>query len=611
MAITPKYYSLVPLKKAKDASNVQILNKPRTEDIDKGIANPIFNFNQSFINNLQAVSNTDMGQSVPYVRLRTVDVDGTIINDLNIEFFHKTLDMDTISNAGRLSDRPAMSLQDVTLTTDQPSGYLYYTKVDMRVRLHNPALLENNTLLPFLTPGAPLLLEYGWNSPDKFLNRKEHLLFQVVTYDLSLDTTGQVDIHVEGMAFNETFNNVFIGDDGVPVKLEQKTIDEIKVKNDGEIPPSEIQFSSLNAIKKRIGKMTEYLKNKKKNKESDVELYNIIKANAEVLQKVENRVRGILSKKYSQQTQKLKDKTIVETFGIGKKNKIKCYTFHDLVYNLCDETFKNMLSVFHPANVKTTEVPNETKREFRIIYGKFNDNAGKFAGKSIGDFPIDKDRFEGFRKKQIKNGLIVPTVGNFFNMIIANFFENPEYHMGFLKESERGEFKKPDVVVNMTNRGNIIEVQIIDTNGDFPITTSKFTTKNLTPASILKDIATEGKVPIILLGHAGSFIKNLTMSQISDQYMKAVLIERMNRDRISNLRSTFLPSQNLNASTVTPLTLPLRGSMVVLGHPEWKPFRAFFLSSGIYVIDAVYKILKVSHKISAEGFFSTIEFMYH
>jgi hypothetical protein len=610
MPVTPRYLSLAPVSKSTDSVEDFTEADHGSEDQkDKGTANPIFNFNQTFINNLQSISAVELGQSVPYVRLRTIDHNtGEVIDDLNIQFFHKTLDMDTIKDSKRFTDRPDMSLKELTISTDQASGYLYYTNVTMRIKLHNPEKLEDNTLLSFLVPAAPLLLEYGWNSPNDFLNRKSNLLWQVQSYNLNFDVTGQVDITVIGKAFNETFNNIYVGDDGTAITIGQSKEGDLDKTTVSEETPEEVQFSNLGLLKRRLDRLSKFLKDNKK-KRQKVANYGIVQSLYEDLQKVERRQRGQLAKKFADLKKNLKEKGYVEKkWGKGP---VACWTFHDIIYTLCNNTFEKMTSVFHPVPEKTREDPDikPTAPELRIIYGKFNPNSGHFAGKSIADFPIPKKRFNSWLKKKRRNGQWVPTVGGLMNMMIRNFCENPELHRAGLSKKDRKGFKKPDVTVNVTNRGNVIEVQIVDINQDFPLTSAELTKKNVKPNDILNSM--RKKMPVILLGNAGSFIKNLNMSQISDQYMKAVLIERMNRDRIYDLRSTVVPAKGLGESTVTPLTLPLRGTMNVLGHVDWKPFRAFYLSTGVYIIDAVYKILKVSHKISAEGFNTNIEFMYH
>src|SRR5690606_14409595 len=102
-------------------------------------------------------------------------------------------------------------------------------------------------------------------------------------------------------------------------------------------------------------------------------------------------------------------------------------------------------------------------------------------------------------------------------------------------------------------------------------------------------------LPVLQVGHANSFIKKLSLTQISDSAMKAVLLERMARDRKYGPRST--KSHEIRAGKVTPLTLPLKGDMVVLGHPSWKPFRSFYLDADIYLVDGVYKIMEVTHNL--------------
>jgi hypothetical protein len=75
--------------------------------------------------------------------------------------------------------------------------------------------------------------------------------------------------------------------------------------------------------------------------------------------------------------------------------------------------------------------------------------------------------------------------------------------------------------------------------------------------------------------------------------------------------SMSAPQTTDGVRTTTPLQVPLKGSMTVFGHTEWKPLKSFYLSSGMYIIDAVYKITRVTHTLGLEGFSTNIEFIYH
>lgn len=587
MALTPKYLNKsAPLNPSTVASTDAItgsLNEP---------GNPIFNFSQDFIDGLQSVSTLELAQSVPFVRLVTVDMDGNDIVDVSAAFFQKAIDMDNVNENRRFSNRPVMSFKEISISTSLASGYLYYNMVKLVIRVHSPEVLRegDGVLMHLMIPGVPLKLEYGWNSPNEFLNQKEKLLFQVVSYNMNIDTTGQVDIIIDGMAFNESFKNIIVGDTGQEI-------------NSKTITPE--QIDSVFRNKKKAEKAIELLK-KVQSSGSGINT-EVIKNQAESLVPIENRIRkSEFAKKYRQLKKNLKYQPT--NFGVKSKHKVQVITFHDLIKTLCHETFEGMSSLFSGAT------------EFRVIYGNFNINAGKFKGQSIADFPIVKRKLLNLFKDEVEKGQFIPTVGRLFNLIQGQFLENKEYWMGFPGNKEKDVFDMPDIAINFTNHSItengksklVVDLQIIDIHEGIPLTVDKIRKKEtLTPAEFEKAILNGSDLPTVRLGHAGSFVKNISLAQMTDQNMKASLIARALENRISSVRSTKLPSDNLDASGVTPLTLPLKGTANVLGHIGWKPFRAFFLSAGIYTVSAVYKITKVTHKLNAEGFNTSIEFLHH
>jgi hypothetical protein len=177
------------------------------------------------------------------------------------------------------------------------------------------------------------------------------------------------------------------------------------------------------------------------------------------------------------------------------------------------------------------------------------------------------------------------------------------------------DFVFPDLAINISNRnegGKIVkEISFIDISFGIPNTTSVLK-KVASPRPIdVENAVREANIPILRVGHANSFIKNISLSHITDENMRAALIERMHRDRLNNIRSRVPDSQGLQGEPTNPLILPLRGKMTVLGHINWKPFRSFYLDAGIYIVDGVYKILGVTHKLSAEGFESEVDIMFH
>ena len=567
-------------------------SKPKASGLDGVLPdkkNPIFNFDADFFSNLNSINATELGQAIPYIHLYSMDLQGNIIEDFSLDFFHKAADLEEIKKGKRNADRPIMSLKELIISTDNASGYLYYTNVTLKIKLHSPDALSQTTLMSLTFPGMPHLLEYGWNSPgssNKLLSGKERLLFSVKSYQLTLDATGQVDLTVEGMTFNERFGSTLVGDTGV-------AIDTKKTKH-----VNEKEFDGVFANVERLNKYIKYLNEIKERTGKNSNDYALVAELAEIYKSNEKRARGNMSKRFTASKKRLYDPKICYT-----KEKVgKLVRLHDLVKALLDDTFSGMRKQW------------PTVGEFRVIYGNFNDtieSAGIGVNKSIADFPIQIKQFDNLMKADTAKGQFVPTINKVLNSLIRDFLENEEYWKDKISSKTQKEFHMPKVHFNFSNRGDMIELTVTDIREGVPPTLTKLPREKGSQAEAERSVIGDTGLPILKLGHANSFIKTITLSQISDEYMKAALIERMARDRTTNPRQTKVPGLSLSAKPVTPLTLPLRGSAELLGMVEWKPFRSFYLSAGIFVIDAIYKITKVTHRLSPGSFNTSIDFIYH
>ena len=182
-----------------------------------------------------------------------------------------------------------------------------------------------------------------------------------------------------------------------------------------------------------------------------------------------------------------------------------------------------------------------------------------------------------------------------------------------LAEPERKTFIMPQIIYNFTNHREgsdlILELQILDSKSGFPETSRNLPSGKGSPNALEKNIlAVAPNMPIIRMGHANAFIKSINFSQISDEYMKAVLISRMQQSAFDADGAAGTSNQVAPAS---PLQLPLQGTMEVVGQIDWKIFRAFYLDAGLFLINGVYKITSVVHKLSHSGYTTTIQFLYH
>jgi hypothetical protein len=581
----PSYFYIG--KYAPEKYQTKTLSNKSKEKNDKNIFNPLFNFDKSFGEKFSQIKPVDVGSSQPFIDLKILDLGGKVKSNLNIDFFQKQINFNEIKGVGRYTDRPLISLKSVEITTDQSSGYIYFTNVTINLKIHKKDDLADRAILGLLFPGCPLLMEYGWNSKDEWLNKsKQKLLLNVVSYDITLDESGQADLTVKCLAFNDILDNTIIGD-----------LNTLEFSNDN------VQKEELNGLFANYNALTsflDYLEGLEKNGSKNVNDYSLLAKSVKSYRNLQQRTEGKISENFQKYLKNLADKNLRNKISFGKKNtKIDVVALHDVIYTLCDETFTSMSAL-----VPVTK--------FEVVYGAFNDQCLEFSGESIADFPIDYNKLIQWIRQRSSEGQNTIYVKDLLNGLCREFVENEEY----LRQSSRSQglpFQQPDIAINFINTGDVLTLFIIDAKTGIPPTTNQIKgEKKLSLKDAQDKILNGTDIPIISLGNANSFIKNVTFSRIDDAYMETVLIERSLNNSYYTPRSNILNDQLQGAqATETPLTLPLQGTARCIGHVGWMPFRAFYLSSGIFLIDAIYIIKKVTHTLSQEGFETQLEFFWH
>jgi hypothetical protein len=383
---------------------------------------------------------------------------------------------------------------------------------------------------------------------------------------------------IKGKAFNDIFNNLYLGDDG---------------SEDLSALASDTEIGGIRREKAKTESSIEYLREFARQGGSQQADYRVMKALATSYKGSEKKVRDALSKKLKQLKKQLD--------AINEPN--GSFTFHDVVSTLCNSTLK----AFASDVLKLSEL--------RVVYGDANSKSGELSGTSLADIPIDRKRLDSMFRGFVETGQLVPTLKVFLDELIRVFLENEDIWKK--QEGEDIPFNKPEIIVYFTNNGSRAELHILDVKQGLPVTLSNVPDGKASVASVESDVinsAESGReISILRPGNAGSFIKKLSLSQISDQAMKAAFIARMHEDRLSGIRdaSRETPTDAVKSKRVTPLTLPLQGSMSVLGHPEWKPFKAFYLSTGLFIVDGIYKVMGVTHTIGPGGFTTDLDLMYN
>lgn len=573
------------------------------------VGNPCFNFDANFINGLLSLSAIEVGKCVPYISLSSIGLDGKEIDNFNLKFFHKNVDMTAINQPGRYPERPELSLKSVNIGTDLASGFLYFTNISIHLKMHKPDLLTNSTLVSILFPGMPLKLTYGWTGPNppNFLSKQEILYFNVKNYTMTFDITGQADITIEGISTSQRFNNVLVGD-----VAEQIT--QADIANGSEIA-SNAQVAGLYYSKNQIDEYIKYLNDLKSRQGSGgARDITVITRLAKTFQSVQLRASGKIKKNFSNRRKALRQLVqpgtrfftgvATSTFGVRKSGSF--VTVHDIVSTLLGDTLNTLEGTIIPSG-----------KNFRFVYGALNENLGNYSRFSIADFPIEWTSFNAKLKDARNDGADVPTLQWVLNVLISDFINNEQYWRNNIVRDGRS-LNIPDVALVDSSFAiageEFMQLAFIDRNKDLPITTNQLRALGSRLASqqeTINAVIGQTNMPVIEIGHANSFVKSINMQHYNDESMKAVFINRALENQVGTARLPISANAAILPQDDRALFLPLKGEMEVLGHVDWKPTRFFYLSTGIFFIDAVYKILSVNHDLSPDGFKTRMTFGYH
>jgi hypothetical protein len=593
--------------------------------------NPVYNFTQDFIEKFQQVTPARLAKAVPYISMCTLDSEGNVVTDFNVKFFIKPIDMDKVNSQARYSDRPEVSLQSIAISQDLAAGggTLGWTTVTMQFRVHKPDYITNNSLVSLLFSGLPMRIVYGWSSTDPhddFLGVNDVLLFNVKDYSLNFDVAGQALLTVNGLTHGDNFANVYVGDDA-----EEITPDDVALAA-ADTPVTNQQQDNLFQQKAKIGQYVSYvsaLNRSGSEGQRDVRVMDVMtqayydasdRASKKTRRQFALAMKRLAAKKVSK-PQYFKD--VKQKNKDGTISYAECVTLHDIVSILCGETIESLQGTVIPGN-----------RDYRVVYGCFNENTGSdWAGKCLAEFPIHWRSFTALFSDQSEMKPL-PSLQWIFAKLIDNFLSDSDYWRSNLGKQEKSSTKSgrtvaqvpesmtlPSVSFNVSSHfataagepREIIQISFFDVNRNIPITQLKLrnVTIPMTEAQQINAcIGDPPTIPVIRFGNANSLIKNVVMESFTDPAFKAFLMNRPG-GAVASVRQSSIDGTSAPPSTEPTPFIPFKGSMDVLGHIDWKPARFFYLASGIFFIDGVYKILRVNHQLDASGFKTHLEFTRH
>ncbi len=579
--------------------------------------NPVFNFSQDFIESFQKLDAVQMGQAVPFISICSLDLNGNIVTDFNTTFFQHPINMDEIGGDQRYADRPQISLDNIAISQDLAAGggFLTWTHVTLQLKLHKPDYITNNSLVSMLFSSLPMRIVFGWSAPDSatnsFLGAQDLLLFNVKDYSIDFDVSGQGLLTVNGLAHGGNFSTVFVGD-----RAERITPEDVAAAAE-DTPVTDAQQGSLWDRQNRINTYVSYIDSLTPRNDSQASRSNsVIKAMTQAYYDVSSRVSVGTRARYSQAMQALSEKKVSRPAwfrDVKKKNRdgttsyAECVTLHDVITTLCQPTLEALQGTVIPAN-----------KEYRVVYGCFNDNAGDFAGECLGTFPIHWTTFQNSMATMAEQNQPVPSVQFVFERLVSDFLSDANYwRENLISSDDQDAIDMPSVTCQVTSHvtnldTEVVQITFFDVNQNIPLTQLKmrdlpnqFSEQQQIDACVRNPPV----IPILRLGHANSFVKSISMESFGDPTYKAMLMNR-NITVISE-RQSIVAGATSPPPVTDPPFIPFKGSLDVVGHVSWKPSRFFYLASGIFFIDGVYVITKVNHQLDASGFRTHIEIMRH
>ncbi len=113
---------------------------------------------------MENMSPASLGQAVPYIRIHEVNDDGSIGKQVSAPLFQspkfgQPLDF-------RFSERPAVSIENATVKTIMPRGWILYHELDLNIVVHRPEAVFGATeslMRSLLDFRKQHLIYYGWS----------------------------------------------------------------------------------------------------------------------------------------------------------------------------------------------------------------------------------------------------------------------------------------------------------------------------------------------------------------------------------------------------------------------------------------------------------------
>jgi len=553
---------------------------------------------------LESLTPADIAQAVPYVLLWEVDPttgvamhpissnDPTPKNPLSLLLVSPPKFGASIGNEDefRFRERPPVSLERISIKTENPRGTILYRTINLSFTAHRPDIIferhiksgptmehegDSDSWSSLITPGQAFAMEYGWsassgvkngilngdgfqlNTGKKIVNvpGKSQIRFIITNYKFNIGPDAQIKFNIEGYELGE-------------FSLRQAFLTE-KVSDDDK--------KRLNLVKKE-----------------EIEFYNDRDAMKKLLHDVKETVG------------KNKD------LKVDKKSGSKLINFGILLD-----------SIFIPCIEKAYK---DIGYKFRDLFvGNFNDRCPSqpqrfsltnVAGKPLSEYSLPMSDVEKIFSDLIKTGT---------RLTLYNFLRP---FMDLMSRDDSWDLKNSDslaqipiimmrnVVTTKNGKHNVV-VHIFDQKAEY----IKFSSKNYetkmnleTPRAAIKKAVVDNGVPYVSMIRANSYIKDASFEVIQDDQMKGIFMRRYLGDEATNRQQkTSSPDAANKEDNVVPvqqLFAPtIKGSITMLGNFAADVFGLLWLEFGVRYWDGPFFVMSREDTIERGSFLTTIQVM--
>lgn len=540
--------------------------------------NPTFKCAQQTVQLLESISPVDMAQSVPYIRIIRIDpkTRAPAPNAKPLNIFFKPPEFGGSVEGVINRDRPAVSLEGLTVNTKQSHGIIMEEHIEISIKAHRLDAIffgSDAGWSDLLTPGNQHQIEYGWVGASKnglingegffdettkaTIPSRRAILCTTSYYTFHMNEKGEAELKIK--AYNTAgyaIRDMLVGHEFFPEVLDPNA--------QGFVP-----------IRDSVSKET---------------------AKA-VTKSVQDRLEGLKAQ------------------AIPRKNVGLMVRLVDVVNVLVAPTITKIASRWGYG-------------EPELLVGNFNRNCGStrdrfgsksMSGRSIGELTVPYEMVSAMVKQAFVSGVEL-TVYNFLSNLfgICNRSDVWEYGQA-TKGDSAAKIQMPNVKVRVSEirRGDkkILLVAVVDQFAEV---------KRFDPSDALapeqqsrdkiKQIVLSREIPFITFGKGFSFLKNSEFEAVMDPQIarnKITAASGASRSRAEYVEKTGAAfRQGLPDAYHEIFASAVEGDITMIGNFAFDTFALIWLDFRVPIWDGPYTITERSDSVSKAGFETRIHVFY-